>query len=121
MPNVRIMEQRLRRDYGLPDDFVFYRWECFPKSAERVLYYELEGARCPLVRTGKRKGKPNFTKKSDVREFQVTPSEDSDWTREWESETGKCENCLGEGREVSRISVADGTEYRQCSSCKARS
>lgn len=114
--NLNIIESRLIRDNCLPDDFRFHRWECFPHGAPTI-YVEVEGGRCPLVKTGKRKGKPNWRNLSECRTFFVSVSDAESWEAEYEQETGNCRRCRGDGREVAKFGVNCETEYRPCGKC----
>jgi hypothetical protein len=118
MASIRIYEERLRRDHNLPSDFVFYSWACMPKDSERVIYYEFKGGCYPLVKTGKRAGKPNYRNGTGKRTFQITIPESEQWEADWVKETGKCVECHGEGKTMSRFGVNIPTEYRECHCCK---
>ncbi len=113
-----IIERHLRIANDLPDAFRFFRWECFPKAAERVIYFELEGGVCVPLKSGKRKGSPNYRTSTDRKCFCVTVEESDRLQLQYEQETGSCHECMGEGKTVSRVSVVDGTEYRECCRCK---
>ena len=116
--HLRTIEERLTRDHDLPGDFVFFRWECFPKS-EPTLYVEFQGARCPLLTRGKRKGRPNYRKATEKQTFIVTVAEADRWESEYEETTGNCRECRGDRRVVARIDFVNGTkDYRACVSCK---
>lgn len=117
--NLKIIEERLRREHSLPEAFYFYRYAWQPAYGEPI-YCEFEGAECPVFTRGPKKGKPNYRKKVNVRMFAVTVAQAGDWEDEWEAETGKCSNCLGEGRVVSKWSKAGGTEWRVCKLCNGR-
>lgn len=115
--NVRVMEWRLRKANALPSDFAFFSWECFPKRADRLLYVELRGGVCPLYKSGKNKGRPNYSKSEREMTFCVTPDESAAWEREYARETGNCPECMGAGKNVSRCGVNIETEYRECRAC----
>lgn len=114
--NLEIVEQRLRRDCGLPPDFYFMRWEMMPRFGDPI-YCELEGGVCGLATRGPRKGKPNYQKATDKRSFAVTVQQAEAWKQDWIRETGGCPACTGKGRTVARVSRAHGTEWRECSEC----
>ena len=41
--NLRTIEERLKREHDLPDDFVFWAWKCFPPAAGQTIYGEFKG------------------------------------------------------------------------------
>lgn len=116
--NVDILEARLRKENNLPESFAFFRWECFPQDGGECMYVTLTGAECPLLKTGKRKGKPNYSKGINKRSFNVSVDKAEQWDADYERETGNCRRCLGTCKTVSRVSVADGVEYRTCETCQ---
>ena len=113
---MQLIENHVRRDRGLPDDFVFVRYEWL-KDGSRVSMMRMDGGCCPLLMRGPRKGKPNYKKLTNEQTFYVTTSEIDELKRRYEIETGKCCACEGEGKTVTRVSVVDGTEYRTCVKC----
>jgi hypothetical protein len=114
---LEIIEARIRRENLLPDDFVFWHWECLPHG-EPTIYIKIAGGRCPLVTRGKRKGKPNYRKATDKRNFFVGVERIEVWEMEYEAETGNCRSCLGSGNVVAEIDCVAGTaSYRKCSRC----
>jgi len=116
--NLDTIEERLRTDYELPGDFVFWKWRCFPETG-RTIYVEFTGGRCPLVKRGRRAGKPNYLRASDRRVFNVPVQEADQWEREYEEATGSCRHCRGSGQRLSRIDlVKHATEYRECYDCR---
>ena len=115
--NLRIIESWLRREHFLPDDFRFSRWECMPHGAPTI-YTEIEGSRCPLVLTGKRKGLPNWRDRTETRVFYVSEIDAASIEAKYETETGNCKYCCGEANEVANINfVMHVTTYRPCSKC----
>ena len=117
--NLRIIEAHLRKQNGLPDDFHFYHWECFPHGRQITLYIELTGCRCPLKTRGEWKGRPNFKKRErgSDQKFTVLTSEIEQIESDYEQETGKCRQCEGVGKTVASFGIS-GTTYRECSRCK---
>jgi len=71
-----------------------------------------------LYTRGQRKGTPKFRPPMPGTDRVVVIS-DADISAEADAyETaGKCWNCKGEGKTIARISVADGTSYRECRAC----
>ncbi len=116
--NLRTIEERLRREHDLPDDFVFWAWECFP-SGSLTLYVEFRGGQCPRIMRGRRAGRPNYRKVANKRVFNVPVTDADRWEDDYERDTGKCRQCRGSRQELSKINfVTDTTEYRTCSQCK---
>ncbi len=110
------IEERLRREFNLPDDFHFYKWECFPNTGDTIYVAFTGGGRCPLLSRGKRKGEPNHRKATECQTFNVTITQSDQWEDDYESETGKCRECRGEGKTVWSVGVG-GTKYRTCTAC----
>lgn len=112
-----IIEQRLKRDNQLPEDFHFWKWKSFPEGGETI-YVEFTGGRCPITKSGERKGRPNYGAAFDKRTFHVTVQIAEQWEREYESETANCKCCDGSGETVSKINFVDGnTQYKPCRRC----
>lgn len=116
--NAYLLIQMCREQAGLPDTWDWCRLACMPVGGERTLYYELEGGIAPLKTRGKYKGRKDWKKATHLQTFHVTPAEYSAWEKTWVERTGNCPNCTGEGKTVARISVTEGTTYRECYQCK---
>jgi hypothetical protein len=116
--NLNLIEWHVRQKFTLPDDFHFYNYESVPDGT--FDHTQLTGAKCPVIQTGKRKGRPNFKQKvpGSRRTFLVPDSEYPHIEAKWSATTGKCSTCLGEGKTVAGVSVADGTKYLECRQCK---
>jgi hypothetical protein len=116
-----IIDARLKATHSLPDDFHFYRYMRGPEGVPCAdsFYTQVWGACCPLFKTGKRAGKPNWRKKvkSTVRTFVVRDSQYESWVADWELTTGKCSRCAGSGKTVAGLSTS-GLDYRPCGKCK---
>jgi len=98
-------------------------WRAF-KFETHDTYYSLTGAVCTeKYKSGKRKGKPNWSKrdKSTEATYTVSMSDYESWVKAWEKLTGLCSRCIGEGKTVNKISKQpDGTflsEYKDCPKC----
>ena len=115
--SLNIIEDRLRRENNLPEDFSFCYWESFPKNGDRI-YIALSGSVCPPFKSGPRKGRPNRDKGTGYRTFNVTVETQRQWVSDWERETGKCAQCRGEGKTVAKCGVNIPTEYLECGKCK---
>lgn len=114
---LKILENHLRKKHALPDDFHFYGWEWLANGKERFSILKLDGGICQPLRSGKRKGKPNYKTMTGQLTFFSTIREMEDLDIAYEIETGNCSVCMGDGKVIAGVSVADGTEYRQCSRC----
>jgi len=117
--NLRVIEAHLRKQRSIPDDFHFFSWKCFPEHSKITLYIELEGACCPLLMSGKHKGRPNYRKmdKASRTIFTVLMTEIEQIEFDYEQETGKCRRCQGSKQELASCGVS-GTTYRTCGRCK---
>ncbi|NJN23040.1 MAG: hypothetical protein HC812_20025 [Leptolyngbya sp. RL_3_1] len=74
-----------REKAGLPDNWNAWRFEV--KDSPYGAYLELTGAVCPPLKSGPRKGKPNWRKadKSTQRTVQLGGKEQADWLKGWET------------------------------------
>ena len=113
---VPIVERHLRRKEKLDESFNFFRWECFPKASP-IIYFEMECGNCPLLKSGKNKGFPNYRKVSERKVFVITVAESKDIIEQYEDETGNCRDCMGDGKTIAKVSVYTETEYRECKRC----
>jgi len=114
--NLRIIEARLRREYNLPERFVFYRWEAFPHDGKTLDYVVFTGAECPLFVRGPKAGEPNYRRRTNTRMIPVSSLHAEQWESQYEFNTGYCRKCEGKGTEVASAGVG-GTTYRSCSRC----
>ena len=116
MSGMTILEDYLRKTHGLTDDFRFVHYEWL-KDGSTYSLLMLEGGRCPLLKTGPKKGMPNYRKMTDEQTFYLTTSQIDGIELQYEIDTRNCCECRGLGKKVARVSVADGTTYRVCSKC----
>jgi hypothetical protein len=95
------------------------RWEKFPKHDTRTLYWEIEGAVCPPFKSGKRKGKPNWTRRdiATQRTIVVTPEEYEAWAKQWAEKTGGCPACHQTGQEWVSWTKGEGSKFKPCPDC----
>jgi hypothetical protein len=114
--NLRIIEARLRREYNLPESFVFFRWVSFPNNSSRSDYVLFTGAQCPLFARGPKAGTPNYRLGTNKRTLSVSSIQAEQWGREYEAETGNCRECEGKGERVASVGLS-GTKYGPCSRC----
>lgn len=97
-----------REKLGRPKEWTVYRWQCLPGGGEDTTGFELEGA----IQIGPRKWS------KEGRAVVVFSIEEAQaLALQWEQRTGYCVECLGRGQTVARISVTEGTTYRECASC----
>ena len=114
---IDFIEARLRQEHDLPDDFVFWHWECFPHRRPTT-HIIMRGGRCPLIKTGKRKGQPNYREAMSKLSFTVTAAQEKRWSIEYEELLGNCYECSGRGQIVQHINFVSGqTDYRPCYRC----
>ena len=113
-----LLEEHAREKAGMSENWRVYRFECFPKNGEKILYFELTGAVVPFYTRGEKKGKPNWSREDiTTKHVVVLPVDEHDeWTRKWEQKTGKCANCQGSGKELEGCGI-HGTTYRCCRKC----
>lgn len=117
--NLNVIERRLKREHGLPENFEFWRWECFPKMAETI-YIEFEGGEIQAkFKSGPRKGRPNYRTAINRRTFAVTIDKGAEWERDYVAETGNCLTCTGTGQEWRGWNRETGNKYRPCGKCQA--
>ena len=74
--SLSIIERHLREKHSLPDDFRFYRYMRGPDGVpvSDCFFTQLWGVCCPLKKSGKWKGRPNWKAKDKLTErtFVVT-------------------------------------------------
>jgi len=119
--NGTLLEEHAREKAGMPPGWRAFRYEAFPHTVKvPTQYIEIVGAVVPLRTRGPNIGRPNWRRldKATRRTIVILPAEHDLWIAEWETATGKCSNCTGSGRTISRVSIVDGTEYAQCAKCK---
>jgi hypothetical protein len=66
---------------------------------------------------GKRAGRPRFDRRNKIR-VSVSENEVAYACQRYESNTGKCFDCLGSGEQSAGWSKAHGNRYRECQRCK---
>lgn len=120
--NLRIIEDRLRQEYSLPDGFEFWKWKCFPESGGETIYVEFTGGVVPPFKSGPRKGKPNYRNATGNRVFNVTVEQARQWESDYERETGRCRVCRGSGEELKKLNCITGEKVmRVCRRCNGDS
>lgn len=117
--NGLLFEVQAKEQNHLPDDWHWFRLECFPHGGPRCLYVEVEGAVAPLLTRGKNAGHPNWKKmdKTTRRTIVIPVDEHEGWLLEWERRTGKCPQCLGRGKETASVHYLTGATYQACGKC----
>ncbi len=110
-----LLEQQAREKAGQGPEWAIYRWESIPEANGSML----TGAVAPPLLSGKRKGKPNFSKRDVATEKRVfiTNAERDAYEARWEQETGKCARCEGKAQTLAGWSKAEGQTYRPCRAC----
>lgn len=109
----------IARDRGAPEGWRWFDLRVIGERPHHVIH--VKGAVCDAVyKSGRYKGWPNWTKRdrSTERELVITPAEFDAAIAKWESETGLCHKCGGDGQELASCGVG-GNTYRPCSRCKA--
>ena len=118
MPRLDMLERCAREKVGF-DGWSVNLFRCMPPETSETLYYHLEGAVCPVRKSGPRKGQANWPKrdKSTQHTVIVTPAEYEAWELAWIERTGGCAMCGGTGRLFVRWSKGEGTTWRPCNIC----
>lgn len=119
--HMKLCEIHAREKSGMPPEWCAYAWECFPKEPnQKVLYYQIKGMVAPIKTKGPRKGDHNWKAgdKSTERVVILPVEEHEQWIRKWESSTGKCSNCIGDGKVIVKWSSITGIHYGECTICK---
>lgn len=108
----------IAKDRGCPENWRWYQSEVKGERPHHVFIVR-GGVPGAVFKSGKYKGKPNPTKYTDRRELVITDADMNAVKARWESETGKCSGCYGEGKTIASAH-ADGTRtYRDCKPCGA--
>lgn len=107
---------------GVPEGWRWVSLEVLDTKVPRAQAHNLiTGAvYSTLLKSGPRKGEPNF-KKPDPgteRRLVISFAELDAFCAQWERETGTCSKCIGSGEELARYSSVDGSTYRTCSRCR---
>jgi hypothetical protein len=105
-----------RRKLGVGEDWRPSMWECL--VGNDLL---MEGAVVPDVAKGPRQGMPDWKKapKAKRQRVVVTASEVAAETKRWETETGKCSECMGTKEVFASWSRTHGCKNKPCRACKA--
>ena len=110
----------IARQRGVPEGWHWYSLNVVGDIKDRANGGILvKGAICTAVyKSGPRKGQPNWSKRTDEREFLITTRDYDAAMAAWEAETGNCSRCGGDGQELASASSA-GSTYRACRKCNA--
>ena len=117
--NLDIADRALRQRHNLPNEFQFFRYECFPKCGNTI-YVEIEGGFPTLYKRGEKTGTPNWKKmpRDTCRTFVITIHEyETAIEPEYVAATGNCPKCCGKGTELLSWSRTDGTKLQPCRKC----
>lgn len=101
----------------LPEGWRLYSYKCLEDADNSAL---LKGCvEPPPKTTGKNKGRPNWSKvdKTTERTFIVSMRQKDAAVLHFESTTGDCHHCYGNGTEIASMGI-HGTTYRTCHRCK---
>lgn len=114
-----LLNIQVKRKYSLPENWNIYQWAAKPEGGP-MTYSEVTGVSAPL-KPGKTDPIFDFDwkkrDKSTKATFTITNEEHEEFLSQWEAETGKCRECIGEGKNVSRCGVNIETECRPCRLC----
>ena len=94
----------------LPENWDIFKWERVGKDA--TIYY---CATYRLAQKGKRAGKKVFDK--HTQKCVVIDSEVDAERARFESETGLCATCGGDGQEWAGWSITEGIKFQKCTCC----
>lgn len=110
------------KERGAPDGWRWYSLQVIGDVTDRAnSVYQIKGAVCTAVyKSGRLKGHTNWTKRdrSTERDYIVTPSAFDEFVAKWETATGRCSRCGGDGKELQSCGI-DGNTYRPCRRCSA--
>lgn len=99
-----------RKAHPLPQGFEWYSFQCVGPD---ILF---KGAVVVgTISKGPRKGRKRYSR--EERQVVVTPAEELAEYVRFESETGRCGNCKGDGQVFARWHHLEGVSYRQCEKC----
>ena len=102
---------------GLPSTWGWFHAEF--KGDETHGVFVIRGAVCTeRFKRGPRKGRLNWSKRTDEREIIVTRDELQQAKAAWETDTGRCFNCGGTGQTVASVHVSGERTYRPCKRCR---
>lgn len=110
--SIKHAETVARRKCHAPEGFEVFKWEAIGSDA-----VSLTGGIPRIITRGPRKGKKTWNKCIVTTEI-VTKSEADAEQDKYEKETGRCGECMGEGKLLSGWSRDSGYTYRECSRCK---
>ena len=117
---IDLMAEFAKEKFNLAADWRIFRWECFPKSADKCTHVMVTGAVCnAVICSGKRAGQTNWDKRDKTTEFSlpVVIDDFEKWKPEWEKKSGKCWVCLGTGQRWIGWHHIDGDKYQPCKRC----
>ena len=103
-----------RARYKLPADWRVFYWNCH----DRPDFTEIHGGVCTeKFKSGKRKGRDNWNKATNVRTLSVLDSELDEFKVAWSKKTGFCSECTGTKEVFSGWSLDAGTTWKPCGEC----
>lgn len=115
--NLIPVEQQLKWNYSLPENFEFFHWEIVQREPSCITLFE--GGMCRIIQRGKRAGSKCWKgrDKSIDRTFYITSEQAQEMEEKWAKRTGLCPNCAGKGRRAIAWSATEGTKYKPCEKC----
>ncbi len=117
--SIWMVEQCAAEKLGRPDA-VPIKWERLDLDRDGITgsRVTLVDPDPPLVKTGPRKGRPNWAKATNRAVRIVTDDEAAEFAVAWSARTGGCIDCSGTGELFVRWSAQDGTTMRPCEACE---
>ena len=114
--NIAIIQEMLKEKHKLPDDFFWDRVGAVGGDSPDT---ELTGKRCPLIKSGPNKDRPNWYAgpAESWRTFIVTPEDVEAFHKSWIKKTGKCVGCFGTGEVWVSWHCAIGWKMKDCPDC----
>lgn len=111
----------LMKKFKIPDGWEVYMWELKNMNTPSEYIMHSGAVVTELFKSGRRKGMKNWAKKNRLHEMELplTRDEIKSAALAWQSETGNCMECKGNGDEWFGWSAQDGHKYRPCKHCGA--
>ena len=117
---MNLLEEHVREMIGGAPEWAASSYECMGGDLSQGYDgVEVKGAVYAVTEKGPRKGKPNYRKAQpgSARTVFVLRKNHDQWVKQWEEKTGKCSNCVGDGKVCWSVSVEHGARYRPCHVC----
>lgn len=113
-----LMEIHGKEKIAAPDGFEFYFFEKLPEQGPAQVI-KMVGGVAPIKIKGRNKDERNWKKMDPAtkREVYLPVEEHKAWIAEWETKTGLCANCQGEGVVTAGWNVETGIRQKPCPQC----